>query len=123
MPQTITRLPALAAPIVPTLTDRASYSASRDSRNQLHPIVGRADVEATLRPAGLRAGTMVLLFSSRAAAFAAWEAHAGVGIFTLTDTDVPSASMAYVTQGTSQCELQADSATWQLSIGFQEVLP
>lgn len=120
--QTITRTPALAAPIVPDLTDRSTYDAAREVRTQVHPIVARADVEVTLHPAGLRTGTMQLVFSDRAAAFAAWQAHAEVGVFTLTDTDVPAAGMAYVVVNTLQLTMDPETdGAWLLRVGFQEV--
>lgn len=123
MSQTITRTPALSAPIVPDLSERSSYDATSEVRNQLIPIVGRTDVEVALFPAGLRAGTMLLLFSDRAAAFAALQAHREVGVFTLTDGDVPAASMTYVTAGTLQLTLDPDTGNvWLLRVGFQEVI-
>lgn len=122
MPQTITAVPALAAPIVPDLLERASYDASSDSRNQLHVIIGREDIEATLYPGGLRAGTLVLLFASRAAGFAAFAAHQQAAVFTLTDTDVPEASMSYVTAGPVRLTLDQQGArAWALSVQFAEV--
>lgn len=123
MPQTITRTPALAAPIVPALTEASSYDSSSEVRNQIHPIVGRADVEATLRPAGLRTGTMTLVFTDRATAHTAAQAHRDVGVFHLADSDVPEASMSYVTTGAVQLTLDPETAReWLLRIGFQEVL-
>lgn len=121
--QTITRVPAMAAPIQPKLTERASYSRTSASANVVHPIVGRSDVEATLRPAGLAAGTLTLIFPSRATAFAAEAAHRAVGIFTLTDTDVPEASMSYIVQGQIVLSLPPGGSLWQLAVGFQQVLP
>jgi hypothetical protein len=121
--QTITRIPALAAPIIPALTERSSYDSTREVRNVVHPIIGRADVEATLKPAGLRAGTMTLVFTDRAAAHTAAQAHADVGVFTLADTDVPTASMSYIVQGSLQLTLDPETAReWLLRVGFQEVL-
>ena len=124
MTVTITRTPALSSPILPDLTERASYTAAVESRNQIHAIVGRADPEATLRPAGLRVGTFSLLFRSRAAAFSALSAHSAVGLFRLMDSVVTDASMYYVVGvGSMGLTLQDDLKTWQLTVPFQEVLP
>lgn len=125
MPQTITRVPQLAAPIVPAITERSSYDSNSEVRNQIHVIIGRSDVEATLREAGLRTGTMVLVFTDRAAAHAAAKAHREVGVFELVDDDVPEMSMHYVLAQGSQVRLTLDPETareWLLTVGFQEVL-
>lgn len=120
MTQTISAVPALAAPIVPDLVQ--AYDWTSASRNQLHPIYGRADVEATLHPAGLRSGTMLLVFQTKAAAFTAYAALRGVGIFTLTDTDVPEASLTFIVQDQLNLKKTDGRITWTVSVGFQEVV-
>lgn len=119
MTQTFTRTPALTAPIVPAKTQ--AYEYDWDVRNNLHAIVGRADVEATLKLAGLRSGRMVAVFTDRAAAFAADAAFRAVGVWTFTDTDVPEASMVFVLRDSGALR-QAGVRTWELSFGYQEVV-
>jgi hypothetical protein len=123
MPQTITRIPALPAPIVPALTERSTYDATSEVRNVLHAIIGRSDVEATLHAAGLRAGTMTLVFTDRGKAHDALQAHRDVGVFRLVDDDVPTASMYYVVDRLLQLTLDPETAReWLLKVGFQEVI-
>jgi len=120
MAQTFTRTPALTAPIVPDLVQ--VYSHAREVRNNLHAIAGRADVEATLKAAGLRSGELVAIFGDEVAARAADARFAEVGLWQYVDGDVPAASMSFVVQ--SRLELVLDEQTqevWLLTVGFQEV--
>lgn len=120
MTQTFTRTPALPGPaIVPDKTQ--AYEYSWEVRNQLHPIAGRADVEATLKLAGLRSGRMVAVFTDRAAAFAADARFREVGVWTFTDTDIPEASMTFILASDGGLK-QAGIRTWELAFGFQEVV-
>lgn len=119
---TFTRLPALPEGTLTAFVDVSSYDASSEVRNQIHPIVSRADVEATLRPAGLRTGSMLLRFTSRAAAHRAAAAHREVGVWTYTDELIPEASMSYVAQGSIRITLDDSRKWWAVAIGFQEVL-
>lgn len=120
MAQTFTRTPALASPIVPDLVQ--VYSSSREVRNVLHPIAGRADVEATLKAAGLRSGQLVAIFGDEAPARAADAAFAEVGLWQYVDGDVPAASMTFIVQGRLDLELDLETQTvWLLTLGWQEV--
>lgn len=121
MPQTFTRTPALAAPIVPDLVQ--VYSHARDVRTNLHPIAGRADVEATLKAAGLRNGTLLAIFGDEAAAREADARFAEVGLWQYVDGDVPAASMTFLVDRTLSLDLDMDTQeVWLLTVGFQEVL-
>lgn len=120
MAQTFTRTPALAAPIVPDLVQ--VYSTARDVRNVLHPISGRADVEATLRAAGLRSGQLLAIFGDETPARTADAAFAEVGLWQYVDGDVPAASMTFIVEGILSLELDMETQTvWLLTVGFQEV--
>lgn len=120
MAQTFTRTPAIASPIVPDLVQ--VYSSSREVRNVLHPIAGRADVEATLKAAGMRSGQLVCVFGDEAPARAADAAFAEVGLWQYLDGDVPAASMAFIVQGQLDLDLDLDTqSVWLLTVGFQEV--
>jgi hypothetical protein len=121
MAQTFTRTPAIAAPIVPDLVQ--VYEHEREVRNALHPIAGRADVEATLKAAGLRRGSLVCVFGSEAPARDADARFAEVGLWQYVDGDVPAASMSFVVDGTLSLALDDETQTvWLLTVGFQEVL-
>lgn len=121
MTQTITRVPALASPITPDLLEQAGYSVSVEVRNQVVPIP-TGGVQVALFPAGPRSGTMGLLFKDRASAYAAFVAHQAAATFTLTDTDVPQATMTYAVAGQLGLALaEGDDDTWRVSVGFQEL--
>jgi hypothetical protein len=121
MTVTITRDPAVTA-ITPDLFQ--GYTTEQTARTNIHALIGTAAPAYDLLPAGLRTGTMTLVFKSRAAAHACRAAHAGVGVFTLRDTDVPDANMAYIVTGTVRIEVDGTTAAaWLVTVGFQEVAP
>jgi hypothetical protein len=121
--QTLSRTPALPSPINLWITEASSYDYSQEVRNNLHPIIGRADVEVTLKPAGLRAGRLRLVMPSRADAFYCAARHAEVGVWSFTDSQLPEAALTYVTTGQIRCFLDPDSRTrWLVEVGFQEVI-
>ena len=106
-----------------TPTQVLGYKTIRASRNLLHPIIGRPDVDVTLRPAALRSGTLSLGFADRAEAWAAVGIHALPGRFTLIDPAVPEVDMTYVVAGPIAPELEDQSRElWIVSIDYQEVI-
>src|SRR5690606_3349788 len=81
--------------ITPTAVE--GYAAARPVRTVIHDVIGEADTDTTFRPAGLRAGELVLVLDSADAAFAAFAALAEAdGACTLTNTDVPALDMTFV---------------------------
>lgn len=108
--------------LLPTLV--LGYKSRRISGNKTHTTVGSTDVGVTFKGAGLRTGTLVLLFPNEAAALAAENLHSDVGTFVFTSDDLPLANMTYIPNGVIEAAL--DSATrlrWTVSIEYQEVLP
>jgi hypothetical protein len=116
---TITRVPAVA-PIVPDLFQ--GYETTQTTRTTVFPLIGQAAPAYTLKDAGYRTGSMTMVFRDRAAAHAARTAHAAAGVFTLTDTDVPEASMVYVVVGAVRIAVDPTTgAAWLVTVDFQEV--
>lgn len=110
-----------AGTITPEVVD--GYEAVRQARSIVHNIIGRPDPDVTFRPAGLRSGTLSLVFATSARAHAAASVLAVPGRFNLTDVAVPEVSMAFVVAG-GEISVQLDSATrtvWTVTIPFQEV--
>lgn len=109
--------------IIPTIQD--GYSASIPMRTLVHDILGRRDSDVTFRPAGMRAGTLPLVFADRSAAWAAAGILARGEVFTLTDPDVPEIGMAFVVaDGDLQPQLDDETRdVWLLDVPFREVLP
>lgn len=99
------------------------HQVSRESRNVVHKILGRPDPDITLREAGLRSGSLAILCATPADAYTMLAIHSNPGALTLTDTELPQASMQYVlAEGTA--ELVVDEQTQLrtvVSVPFQEV--
>ncbi|NYF29232.1 MULTISPECIES: hypothetical protein [unclassified Microbacterium] len=107
--------------IVPTVVD--GYEASSEARSIVHTVMGRTDPDITLRPAGMRTGTLSLVFATRAAAWAAFAILRVPQVLTLTDPDVPEVGMSFVVAGGS-ISMGLDDETrsvWTVSVPFHEV--
>lgn len=104
-------------------TQILGYNVTRKVRTIAHDIVGRAEVEAVLSPAGLRSGTLEYLFDTAAKAARAENIHAqGVSPITLTG-DAVFGTMRYIPQGEIGTHLDLDTgAMYVLTTGFQEIL-
>lgn len=109
------------ASIVPLVV--LGYESARETGNILHTVLGRADVDVTFKAAGLRTGTLQLLFPTLTAALSAEAMHSSVGSITLTSSDLPGIGMKYVPAGSIALALDADTSTrWTVSVDFQEIL-
>lgn len=100
------------------------YETARASRNIVHVIIGRADPDVSIQPAGLRRGTLELLFGNPVDAEACSDLHAESAVFTYTDSDVPGVSMRYVLQDGADLETALDSdagISWVVKVPYQEV--
>jgi hypothetical protein len=122
------------------------YSSTSQSASKVHTIMGRTAPAITLRPGGLRRGTLRMVFggttsgggyaiidgilteiegftgASEDLSLAAETAHRDGGVFTLTVTERSTVSMQYIVDGSVTREL--DDATrdvWIVSVDFQEV--
>lgn len=124
MTVTITRTPSAGAAIAPAF--RAEYASSQAGQNRLH-VLANGGLDVTLYPAGLAAGSLVLLYEQLADAMSCRAAHAAAGVFTLVDDDVPAAGMRYVVAPGDQSLLLAkadtidDGSLWQVTIAYQQV--
>lgn len=96
----------------------------RTSRNIIHDLLATTQVDATLRPASPRKGSMRLRFDTYAAAMECDQLHAAGVMLTFTDEDIPAASMTYVLAGDLEVTLDPKTMTRGLvTIPFQEVTP
>lgn len=101
------------------------YEASRPVETIVHKIIGRPDPDITLRPAGLRSGTLTLVFATGAAAASAEAALLFPQVLTLSDPDVPEVGMSFIVgpegqASTSTLDLDTQKV-WLLELPFQEV--
>lgn len=117
----MTTITAAATTITPDLV--LGYDVESESRNVLHQILNRVDLDVSLRGEGLRSGTLELFFMTREDAFAAQELHQLFASFQLEDIDAPELDMVYVRVGRMRLHLDRLTRTrWILDVGFQEVL-
>ena len=98
------------------------YKVEQQAGNIVHHILGRTDPDITLRPTGLRSGTLTLVFTTSAAADDARRQHAAGAVFALTSAAVPAINMSYVLAGRLGT-IQGNANEWTLTIDFQEVTP
>lgn len=100
------------------------WTSTREANNLIHTIIGRADPDVTMKPAGLRTGTLEMLFLTLPLALAAESLHAGEGVLHLQDSDHAALEMYYVASGAIELELDDETRSlWLLRVDFQEVLP
>lgn len=97
------------------------WEASAQARSIVHTILGRPDPDITLRPTGLRSGTLTLVFATGADAYAARAVLAVPQQLTLANSTVAQVSMLFIVAGGDLGEVIADSGEWRLSVPFQEV--
>lgn len=119
MADIIQRTPPMAVDITPAWT--VGHSTARTSGNVIHPIIGRDAPNVTLHPAGLRSGTLTLLFDDAESATYCEAMHAEGGVFTLYRTGLPWATMAYVTNG--RIGMEINQTRYSVTVDFQEVHP
>ncbi|MEX1079803.1 MAG: hypothetical protein WED09_11920 [Homoserinimonas sp.] len=110
-----------ATTITPELID--GYRSERTAGNVIHPAADNpANVDVTFRVAGLRTGTLRLLFLTLTDALAAETLHAAADVLELASTDHPGLDMAYVANGAITVELDDETrALWLVEVDFQEV--
>jgi hypothetical protein len=113
-----------ASTFTPTIVD--GYASSREARTIVHPVLGVAAPDVTIRPALLRNGTMRYLFRVEADAVACENAHAtATGSASFTSDDRPTLNMTYVVAGGPVGRTLHDETRdmWILEIPFQEISP
>ena len=99
------------------------YETTRRSGNRTHKIIGRIDPDVTFEAASLRSGTLQILCMTEADADAMEKMHAKVGVFRITDSDLPTRNMYYVTNGEISRRLDPQTRLrWVVSVDFAEVL-
>lgn len=109
--------------ITPVLVN--GFTSSREARTVVHDILDRPAPDTSLRESGSRTGTLELLFTGEASAFAAETLHAGISVWSISDPDRPSIAMTYVVAGGS-VERELDDETrdlWLVRVPFREVTP
>ena len=98
------------------------WETSADSGNILHKLLD-GTIVPSLAPAGMRRGTMRLLFDAgdHQAALAAFELHRQRARFELHGSPNPAQAVRYVLDGQMQLALSDNAKRWVLSVPYQEV--
>lgn len=99
------------------------WDTGAESGNIIHTLLDGTPV-VSLQAAGLRRGTMRLLFDAadHTAALAAFELHRQPARFELAESINPAQAVRYVLDGRLQLELTENARRWVLSVPYQEVL-
>ncbi|MCZ4301276.1 hypothetical protein [Microbacterium oxydans] len=108
-----------AQTIVPDLVLN-EWETQNEAQTVVHKILGRPDVDVTLRPAIDAAGTMRLFFLTQAQAEAARLFHLPASTFSVATTDARLPAR-YVPQGQIRKAQQANDARWIIEVEFQEL--
>lgn len=97
----------------------------REARNIVHPILGSALSDVSLRPASLRKGILTLGFfgpTADADSLSALDIHAGGNVLTLVSIDRPSSGMTYVCTGRVSRQLEDQTRdAWIVTVEYEEV--
>ncbi|MDU0367677.1 hypothetical protein RWH45_10650 [Microbacterium sp. KSW4-17] len=102
-----------------------NITSQQESGTIVHPILGRAFPDITLRPAGVRTGTITMGFAGPTAETDAATARAllasGV-VFTIAPEERTSLSMACIVSGRISLDLEdVTRDAWVLTVDYQEV--
>lgn len=98
------------------------WRSRRRGGNVVHELVATENVDVTLRPAGLRRGTVEYLCDTLADALNLEALHAGEVVLSVAFSDAPALDMDYVVDGDVAVEI--DDATrdaWLVLVDFQQV--
>ena len=119
----ILRAPARATTTPQLLIDAETI---RPGRTQAAGIIGSPDSYVNLQPAGLRAGTLQLLYSNPTAetdSEAALELLATGGTFLLTYPERESLQMRFVVLGNVSRSMTPGRRHWLIQLDYQELQP
>lgn len=100
------------------------WDATQETRNVIHTIIGKAAPDVTLKTAGLRTGTLELLFLTAADAITARTMLTQALPFLIESDEAFLDNFRFVVAGAISSVLEDTTRSlWTLSIDFQEVTP
>jgi hypothetical protein len=98
------------------------WDARADARSIVHTVLGRTDPDITARPTGLRKGTLTLVFTTGAEAYAARAVLAVTQPLTLSNSEIAEVAMSFVVAGGELGDVLGAAGDWTIEVPFQEVL-
>lgn len=116
-----------AGVLVPKLVE--GYVATREVRTVVHTILNSSSPVVSLRPPGLRSGSLRCLFPVQADAVSAFAVLSTPQVLTLHASEVPAVNMTFVvagSRGSGELSIDLDDETrsvWWITVPFQEVAP
>jgi len=103
----------------PVLVD--GFTGTRTSRTVVHTLLNSGDPAISIRPAGLRTGTLSALFETQAQAQALADALATGAVQRYTDSDA-GGSFRFVPSGRIEVRLDDSTrAAWWVTFDYSEV--
>lgn len=97
----------------------SEYKSDQEGGTILHPILGRASADATLRPARLRTGSFVLDFRTSALSESARASLSAALVWQLNHSEQTSLNMRFIVRGLAR-EVMGDGR-WPVTVTFEEV--
>lgn len=109
-----------------TVTPQAvdGFTSARVSGIRVHPILGASNPDITYQAAGLRTGTLRLIFAAEADALTAETLHTTGSILTIVSTERAAVNFSYVAAEGDAVRVLLDDETrdvWIVEIDYQEV--
>lgn len=106
--------------LTPALVD--GWDAERSARTIVHEILGTNEPAVTLRPHGLRTGTLTVVVGTSATLAGQLDDMLRAGdVLTLASTEQPSVGMTFVANGRIRTSLDATRKVWVIEAEFHEV--
>jgi hypothetical protein len=100
------------------------FKSERIAQNLIMQLTGSPDVSVSLRPAGLRRGTLTALFVSSTTAMSFESDLASARSFELVSDDQTGLDMTFVLQPATRIELELEPRArrlWTVKFDFQEI--
>jgi hypothetical protein len=98
------------------------WETSQETRNVIHPIIGRSSPDFTIKPSNLRTGTMSLFFKDYEQAELCRNMHINAAVFQLYTSNFNEANMRYVVfQEVTMTLEETTLRYWTIGVQFQEI--
>lgn len=97
------------------------YDSASPVNNIVHEILGRSNPDVTLRPAGLRTGTLTLHFTNETQSRTAENLARTAGVGILISTERTTLGMTFVVGNGTVTRRLTEYGSWVVTFPYQEV--